>query len=595
MAALSRYVRLETDEGEPTMLSEQPSKSHQLRVQARPRRQNGVPLRTVLALVATMLFLAAITTCFHLSRKAVRTRHEHAGRRLAAGQHGGEEEDKDNLLSEILDDCLDMEAELESSPDQVEEDDHLLSRILSDCLEMQEELYMPLSQSPLPEEKQAVSRTLFSIYQLQQVVNQLQPKAGPLPSSEDSNTLFPSQLQIGLSSSPPEALQSTVAQMPSTSLSAGASAPPGWYFQTEASPQVSITSPPAQPPPKAKTKRKWSLSTTAFGEEPALKKQIKTSAQSQFVAEKITSGVKMHDDPAAANIFGQQDGPPQPPAAGFISPSAKAQGAESRPCGFFAVSTPHKPAMTVLHAPLQPVPIVPVTGVVSSAADAAAAQQAAAVFPLPGPAFPMMPETHLYYRLPTVEPGNISRAFNTVRAFSTIGCPSAHPHLSSIHNLLTRLSITPGQAEVLISACEDLVTYLWRFHRTPADGRRASNAANILARRFLCLEAIFTVIQVIGPAMRAELWWSMLLSAIPTEVHYSTPIRRQQIIECVRLAQRLSSALASLKRGIRPTPDETIAIKRMLFKQASIRLGFAEPRWDAWRKDDPDEPPATST
>ncbi|KAL8448973.1 hypothetical protein Emed_003325 [Eimeria media] len=584
MAALLRDVQFKTDDEEPALftLSEQPNESHHLRAHARSRRQKGVRLQAVVALVVTMVFLMAITTCFHLSRKAVRGRHEHGGRRLAAGQDSGQGEEEDSLLSDILEECLDMEEEFGSSPDDREkggeDDDKLLSQILSESLEMQEELDMPLSHPPLPEEKQAVSQTLSSIYQLQQAVTQVH--------SEDVSALFPHQLQVSPSPLPPEHLQSIVSQVPSTTLSAAASALPELYFPTEASHHVSITSAqPEQPgPSKAKTKRKWtSPTTTAFGEEPELKKQKPTSAQRRPDAGKVLPGEKIHGYPAVTDILGQQDEPPQ---------RAEVESSE-----FPVASTSHQAAVAVSHVPVPPVPAVPaaVTGVVSPAGDAAALEQAEIVFPLPPPA-PLMPSTtHLYYRLPTVLPGTIRKEFSTLRAFSTIGCSSAHPYLIKIRHLLTRRSITPEQAEVLIYSCEELYTYLLRYHRTPVQGRKASDAAFVLSRRFLCLEAVFTVIQVVGPAMRAELWWSKLLNAVPTDVQYPIPVLRPKVVEAVHLARRLSSALASLKRGIRPTLEETVALKRILFKKASINLRFTELRWEPWREDDPEDPPGMAT
>ncbi|KAL8276027.1 hypothetical protein Esti_000143 [Eimeria stiedai] len=599
MAVLLRNVHFKTDEGEPTIfnLPEQPTGSHQLPVQARPRRQTAVGRGTVAALVVVMVFLTALTTCFHFSRKTVR-RHEHVGRRLAAGQDDEGGEDRDKLLSDILEQCLDMEAEFGSLPGQEEgeEEDKLLSRILDDCLEMQEEFNMPLSESPLTEGQQAVFEAFSSIYRLQKTVDQVHSALTSSP--EGAGAVLPHQQRSILSQSPLEPSESRISEVLSALLSASASEPAGWRPSTEASPQVSITSQLEQPgPSQAKLKRKWGLSPPAFGEAAEPKKQRKTSMHRQVDAAAATIELKAYGDRAAKDIPEQQGGQPQPPPADSTSPSATAQGAESRSAGSPVASSCHEQIVVVSPAPVQPAPTVPaaLTGVDPSSVDQAAPPQATTLFPLPPPASPMSPETHLYYRLPIFEPGSTRKTFSVVRAFATVGSSSAHPHLHFMRNLLTRPTITRAQAEVLILCSEELVGHLWRFHRTPVDGRKPSHTAYLLARRFLCLEALFTVIQILGPAMHAESWWPKLMEAIPTDVDFATPVLKPKIVESVSLAERLSSALASMKRGIRLSLEETVKLKRWLFKEATIKLGFQGPKWDPWRKDDPDDAAGKST
>ncbi|KAL8436949.1 hypothetical protein ACSSS7_001313 [Eimeria intestinalis] len=592
MAASLRHVPLKGEEAEPPIftLSDPPSGSHQLPMQARPRRKNEARLQTVLAIIAVFVFLGALTTCFHLSREKVRGRHEHVGRRLAAGQDDGEEDSEESLLSSILEECLDMEEELGFSPDQTEseENDKLLSEVLKECLEMQEELHMPLTQSPLPEKEQAISQALASLYQIQQARGQLPSQEGPpvwpsLP--EEEGALVPHQLQTALWQSSQESLHLIGSQVPSAPPSAGGAGP---YVSVEGPLQVSVTSQQEQPDhSKSTAKRKRTMSPAAPGEAKELKKQRGTLVQSHLHAAMGAIQAKPHGGPHSTGTLGQRDGAPQLPPNDFSSPLATAQGAETRPPGPPIASTSHEGEVPMAHAALQQGAAVPETSV--------AVDSPAVLAGLPPPAPPMAQETHLYFRLPILKPGKISKTFHLGRAFSPIGSPSPHPHLSIIRMLLTRPSITPEEAEELIKSCEELVTCLLRFHTGPVDGRKPSRVAYVLARRFLSLEALFTVIQILGPAMRAELWWSDLVSAIPTEVYFPKPPRKPKVLEGVLLAKRLSSALASLKSGVRPSLEETIAIKRMIFKEGSIELGFSESRWDAWREDDPEDPPAAST
>ncbi|KAL8455632.1 hypothetical protein Emag_000562 [Eimeria magna] len=208
-------------------------------------------------------------------------------------------------------------------------------------------------------------------------------------------------------------------------------------------------------------------------------------------------------------------------------------------------------------------------------------------FPLPPPA-PVMPDnTHLYYRLPVFIPTtkdpyvfNASHAFKRFRISKLLT-----DELRTIRFYLAQRSLDSLRAQLLAESCERLVNVLIHEHTTNIEEREHRHAAEILGRRYLALEGLFCAIQVLGPLMKAETWWPRLIQEVPTSFSRGILVSSRRSTELFALAKRLSEATESLKRGVRPGEEETITLKRDLFKSAPRR--FSDSMWDSWRESDP--------
>lgn len=159
--------------------------------------------------------------------------------------------------------------------------------------------------------------------------------------------------------------------------------------------------------------------------------------------------------------------------------------------------------------------------------------------------------------------------------------------LGWIRSLLGKEELSERDANELVAAAERAVCHLFHFHQSPVLKLGASQAAMVLARRYLMLDAVVSIMHVVGPAMVAHQWWPELAAALPTTLHFGythSPYRRTRALE--ELATRLSTAVELLKKCIRPSPQETVELKRELFCKKTSPQCFMGLQWEAWRLDD---------
>ncbi|KAL8448970.1 hypothetical protein Emed_003322 [Eimeria media] len=512
----------------------------------RPRRKQTFQVGTLVTLLLVFAIWTISHTCSYVIKKAVRgSRHETLGRRLAAGGEEGNEEEEQDLLAQILSECLGWQEGLEGTVDP----------------------------NAVGGEGQPQAQPLMTpTQQLQQVMGELPPGEGPPSSacaSQIADTALP-DLQVVPMPPPVQGDQSFFQQLPPEAFLEDALQFLAWVDETESSAQPSTTQDPVQPGPSTlETGTKRSISPVDPDESPPSKKRKAPPKQS---------------------LGGMQDGALSATTGAYVTSDATA--------GVEHTYAKQQPGAFSFQAPLTTEQAAPSLGDLGPTAPSTSSESpGATVCPLPPPA-PVMPhDTHLYYRLPILWPGTAPRTFNLARAFDPMSGVTAYPHLRTIRYLLTQATLHPSNAEPLFTACEEIVSHLFRFHRNPLNNKRPAAAAYLLSRRYLCFDAIFTVVQLLGPAALAEQWWPKLVESIPTD--YTRPIDRRgnapaATVLSDELALRLSAALAQLKKGIRPSEEETVQLKRALFFNKVLRLKLKDPKWDPWRKDDNDGGEGTS-
>lgn len=207
-----------------------------------------------------------------------------------------------------------------------------------------------------------------------------------------------------------------------------------------------------------------------------------------------------------------------------------------------------------------------------------------------GPAPQMPPDTHLFYRLPILQPGVITGRFSARRALFSYKRMTSHgfAQLATARFLLSKLYITTQEAEVLITDSEMLVGRIMHELEMPFRRQRPSKAVEKLGRIFLYLDTVVSIIHIIGPPMEPQAWWPQVASCIFPETVYTTayPTRMPLPIPPAALATRLSSALQILKTGARLGCEETVRLKRELLCNPLGIKDFRHKKWNAWRDDD---------
>ncbi|KAL8455636.1 hypothetical protein Emag_000566 [Eimeria magna] len=557
----------EIREGEPAVFhsSAETSRRRPLLTLARPRRKQALRVGTLLTLLSILAIWTTLSACSYVLKKTVTKKQESLGRRLAAGEDRKEEED---LLAEILEECIGWREGLEESA----------------------------GANSAREAGQVQPQAWASTHQPQQFTGELQLGEGSSSSASASEVAGADSTELQVTPTAPllQADESTFQQLPPEMPLEDALRLLVWNDDDEFSTDLFTsqdsgqTSPsPVEPGEKRRTSS-WAFEESA----PATKRQA-LSVQSPEGVQDGATGATTNAYVIVSGSTGQEHAHvTQQPGARSQAPSATDQAAASDCAGGIISTASQMPGPVLKYESLRRAltssrtssgtPLAP--GSTGGSPDAAMFP-----FPLPPPASPMPPSTHPYYRLPPLEPGRIPRSFNIARAFDSMSGVSVHPHLQTIRRLLLQPSITPAQAEPLITALEELVSHLYRFQRSPLDTKKPGIAAYLLARRYLSLEAVFIGVQLLGPAMHPQNWWPKLVQSIPSG--FSRTLKRKRrykktTISSCELARRLSAAIALLKKGIRPSLRDTVQLKRDLFTNATVHLGLEEPKWDEWRKDD---------
>ncbi|KAL8436947.1 hypothetical protein ACSSS7_001311 [Eimeria intestinalis] len=549
MDASSPHVNVKTtDRGTVVShLPARPTTSSRLTTLPGPARQTALRGGTLLAVLVVLAFLSAAISCSHVSKKRVARRHEGRGRRLAAG---GEEEEGREFLAQLLRECIGWQEEgedtagAETRPEQ--------SPAFPQVLTAQGFRYTESAGVP-GEESQALPQAPehFPVDQ---------PHISPFESADIAPSWAPHEPFL------PELLDLENWSPIFESFNEGST--------PQRAPQLSHL--------ETGTREKRSLSPSTFDDSTESKRQRVSSIQGPEGSSEVHAGSALGQQyTVATDPYHQQALSEQ--AANAIVQSAMSHSAQMRfPEGEIIATLPESSFSSPLSQ--QPAPTAPAaSNQVTSVAHSASLSQVRDWSPLPPPAPPMPPTTHLYYRLPSVLPGPITRSFSLKEAFGYRSRQSPRLFLPTIHRLLTQPTINSLEADLLIASCERLASHVYGYQTTPLSYQRPCAAASSLARRYIYVEILFCAIQVLGPAMRAESWWPYLMNLIASEYVASAACRNSA---GSHLAQRLSAALALLKNGIRPSLKETVALKRELFKGRSLRLGFEDKLWDDWRKDD---------
>ncbi|KAL8434389.1 hypothetical protein ACSSS7_003215 [Eimeria intestinalis] len=203
---------------------------------------------------------------------------------------------------------------------------------------------------------------------------------------------------------------------------------------------------------------------------------------------------------------------------------------------------------------------------------------------IPHPPPQILGDAHPYYRLAPAPSDPVLIPLRTEDLFvHGRGCTTVRDCLAPVRRLLLKSQLTPEDAQQLIFAAERLITYLFRLHRGPVDGKAPNVAAYTLGMRFICMEALVSLVQIFGPAMNPQDWFPRLVQVIPTSFNPWAIKDDRRNTHYLWLALQLAEALEQLKRGQRPPMATVVMLKRALFHLASSPFRFREPEWNPWR------------
>ncbi|KAL8428116.1 hypothetical protein ACSSS7_007379 [Eimeria intestinalis] len=217
------------------------------------------------------------------------------------------------------------------------------------------------------------------------------------------------------------------------------------------------------------------------------------------------------------------------------------------------------------------------------------------------PPSPAPPDTPAHYRLPVVPREAIQTEFDIRKALLHLMNNSPYLHLSVIHGLLRRPVLDSSEVEALVIRCQALVHHAMSKclgSIFPAEPYRLKER---LAVRFLIFEALVICIQLLGPAMKAEMWFPQLVAAVPTDFTSFPRVYSPDAHLNLHLSKLLSEGLELLKKGKRPSLQLTFEIKRLLFAPGVAPRAIPErmrkkmwPRQEKSREEEQEESETTS-
>ncbi|KAL8443909.1 hypothetical protein Emed_006504 [Eimeria media] len=196
-------------------------------------------------------------------------------------------------------------------------------------------------------------------------------------------------------------------------------------------------------------------------------------------------------------------------------------------------------------------------------------------------------ENHPFVRLPRILPGAIRRQLNPELASRGLA-GSAYQCLASMRELFLKPKLNAFHVENLLTTVESLIYHVRHkmSHRRKGDSPR--DAVAKYALYFLICDAIVCARELLGPAMVPELWWDDFFSRI--DISFVPAIPRIKRLPAVaynlNMVDRLRNAVRICKTGIRPSKQEVLELKRLLFFSPHKPENLSRARWNAWRNDD---------
>lgn len=193
---------------------------------------------------------------------------------------------------------------------------------------------------------------------------------------------------------------------------------------------------------------------------------------------------------------------------------------------------------------------------------------------------------HPFYRLPSVRKMRPVRVFNFEELDARRVCRvDIYPPLFSLREVLSRREVHGSALKTLLRSCEDLVEFLITAPQTERNTDFPCFLQEALGRRFLALDAVWCICELLGPAAQKEKWWRTMMDSVLELPQLRIPQTMHQHSR-FPLVMKLAAVLYEYNDGQRPPPREVVQLKRDLFDMNTGPRFFRYERWNPWREDD---------
>ncbi|CDJ54090.1 hypothetical protein EBH_0020770 [Eimeria brunetti] len=209
---------------------------------------------------------------------------------------------------------------------------------------------------------------------------------------------------------------------------------------------------------------------------------------------------------------------------------------------------------------------------------------------LPSPAVQITAEDkalqgHPFYRLPRARCTQTLTPFNFGRAIMYSGRQNLTSLLTSVRELLIKPDLQPNELQLLISLGEGLVKNVHNMGNFQKGEIPLYKVYKPIARRFLIADALWSICEVVGVAMKKEEWWCHVLDKLMLLPNMQISSRQMRTSR-YRYVSRMVAALHTYRDGRRPPPKEVVELKRDIFCSRDTPEMFRSSDYDKFRDDD---------
>ncbi|KAL8450079.1 hypothetical protein Emed_002661 [Eimeria media] len=195
---------------------------------------------------------------------------------------------------------------------------------------------------------------------------------------------------------------------------------------------------------------------------------------------------------------------------------------------------------------------------------------------------------HPFVRLPVVKPGVLIRQFTVPYTHIKITGARRQVHLlRRIRELFLKDVLDQTETDRLVTLAESLASQMSVAMTFGVSQKRPYLACEQLGRRFLSMNAIYSISKTLNAGWEQDDWWKELTQRIPAEYRpnvYVSPADQTDFN--MRLVFDLVKAINLYKSGLSPTDEDVIDLKRRLFCMQQSPYFLKDACWKPWRDDE---------
>ena len=201
-------------------------------------------------------------------------------------------------------------------------------------------------------------------------------------------------------------------------------------------------------------------------------------------------------------------------------------------------------------------------------------------------------KNHPFYRLPHPHPVGSPLSFEGLFPFSldlkaAMVSYTLARNLSHLRYIFAKKCIRDRDVKLLKSIARELLCYasVWSVDAF-ASKKKAGAVAELVARQFLVLDALWCIGEALRSPVSGQRWWNDLMQKVQLPKKWLDSPFRPGRPGLRPFLHRMVRAIEQYRAGVCPPPQNVVGIKQTIFRYPCINVEFRNARWNPWREDD---------